>query len=127
MKTRLPLISINVLALFALFAFGVSVSLALDNSKQTPKSTRSEISTPPDLPLTALKQTAAQISKTRPDIPVTVLMADAQIIKDSLPQITTEFAKVGLTDSEALWASQTAWKTARLRSPLRLNPEKTID
>jgi hypothetical protein len=113
--------------LSALIAAGVISSPAQERPKETTVKGRVEISLPPDIPITALKHTSVQISKIRPDIPASVLMADAQIINDNLPQIAAQYAKLGFSDSDALWASQTAWKTARLKSPLRLNPEKTID
>lgn len=123
MKMHLPLKTIPVFALStALFASGI-----MSSSAQKLPNERMEIELPPGISLKALNETAAQITKLRPDIPSTVLNADAQIIRDTFPQISAEFAKVGLTEEEARWASQTAWKTARVKSPLRLSPEKTID
>ncbi|HKY27372.1 MAG TPA: hypothetical protein VJM12_05435 [Pyrinomonadaceae bacterium] len=99
---------------------------AQDQSEKplTPASQRSEL---PAIDLTALKQTFKEIKKTRPDIPEHVLFADLQIIESALPQIETEFGTVGLSNDHALWASQRAWRAARLESPLRYAPEKVID
>jgi hypothetical protein len=75
----------------------------------------------------AFDQAMAEIKLKQPAIPDAVLAEDVVLIKDALPEITTEFWKVGLSDDDALWASLRAWKTARLESPLRLNPTKSLD
>jgi hypothetical protein len=91
------------------------------------KTTRIEMPLPKGIAISALNQTSVEIRKIRPDIPSETLNADAEIIQSTLPNITAEFTKIGLTFDDAVWASQRAWKKARLESPLRLNPDKTID
>jgi hypothetical protein len=82
---------------------------------------------PKGIALSALSQTSAEIKKIRPEIPDKTLKADADIIEATLPQIVSQFNKIGLTFDDAVWASQRGWKTARLNSPLKLTPEKPID
>lgn len=108
------------------------VSMVVNYGQDKPRSemaTRISIETasPQTYDLTAFSRTSAEIRKRRPDISESVLIADAQVIKASLPQITTEFWKVGLTDEDAVWASLRGWRAARLESPLRFNPDKSID
>ena len=91
------------------------------------KATRIEMQLPTGIAVSALKQTSVEIRKIRPDISSETLKADAEIIQSTLPDITAEFTKVGLTFDDVVWASQRAWKKVRIESPLKLNPEKTID
>src|SRR5690349_18372372 len=109
------------------------VALVSSASAQRPpaitdqKPARIEMPLPKGIAIAALNQTSIEIRKIRPDIPAETLQADAEIIQSTLPTIAAEFTKIGLTFDDAVWASQTAWKTARLQSALRFNPEKTID
>jgi len=125
MRTKLWLRSVSLLLLWSVW---IVAAYGQDKPQREPASADPiKTSLPQTIDLTALDQTSAEIKKKRPDIRESVLIADAQLIKESLPQITIEFSKVGLTDEDALWASQRAWRAARLESPLRLNPDKTID
>jgi hypothetical protein len=89
--------------------------------------TRIDMPLPSGIALSAFSQTSAEIKKIRPEIPNTTLKADADIIEATLPQIVSQFNKIGLTFDDAVWASQKGWKIARLNSPLRLTPDKPID
>jgi len=88
---------------------------------------RIDMPLPSGIAISALNQTSAEIKKIRPGIPDTTLKADAEIIQNTLPQIVSQFSKIGLTFDDAVWASQKGWMIARLNSPLRLTPEKPID
>ncbi|MBC8030545.1 MAG: hypothetical protein H7Z16_10580 [Pyrinomonadaceae bacterium] len=70
---------------------------------------------------------SAEIRKQRPQIPEPVLHQDARLIGSALPAITREFWKSGLSEDDAFWAALRGWKSARLESPLRLEPAKPMD
>lgn len=123
MKPRLSFCIIGLVAIGSIWIVGIFAQV----KPQPANTVQTEFPLPQGIDLTGLTQTSVEIKKFRPRIPESVLFADTQIIESSLPEITREFWKIGLTEHDALWASQRAWKAARLESPLRLNPEKTID
>lgn len=71
--------------------------------------------------------TRAEIQKKQPNIPQSVLEEDILLIKTTLPNITPEFWKLGLTEEDAVQATLRGWKRARLNSPLKFNPEQPMD
>jgi hypothetical protein len=76
---------------------------------------------------TALASTSAEIKSKSPRISTEVLEQDRAVIGVALADINSDFNTIGLKEGDAIIASQQAWKTARLNSPLRAQVDKTID
>lgn len=125
MRTRELTIALSLLILSLAVLSSASAQKKAEQIKREPA--RIEMRLPSGIGLSAFNQTSAEIKKIRPEIPDATLKADAEIIEATLPQIVSQFTKIGLTFNDAVWASQKGWKVARLNSPLRLAPEKTID
>lgn len=128
MKTKLWLRSIGLLSLFSIsiVAYGQD-GAAKARTATRPATIAIEAPAPQRFDLAAVSRVSAEIKRKRPNVLHRVLRTDAEVIQASLPEITAEFEKIGLTDEDALWASLRGWKSARLESPLRNNPDKTID